>query len=161
MALLIGQPAPDFSLPDQTGQLHQLSQYRGQWVLVYFYPRDNTPGCTREACELRDAWADLAAANTVVLGISSDSVASHQAFADQHHLPFPLLADINKEVIKAYDAWQPKSMFGHSFLGIQRRSVLIDPQGAVAKIYPKVQPAQHAREVWRDVRELTTATNAI
>ena len=150
----INSPAPDFKLADQSGKIHQLSDYVGKWLLIYFYPRDNTPGCTTEACTLRDAWSALSDLGAVVLGVSADSVASHLRFAKQFTLPFPLLADEDKTMIEAYDVLIEKSMFGKKFLGIKRSSFLIDPKGKIAKIYPKVKPSEHAQEVLQDLAKL-------
>jgi thioredoxin-dependent peroxiredoxin len=155
MALTLHQPAPEFSLPDQTGQIHTLKQYRGRWVLLYFYPKDDTPGCTSEACSLRDEWSEFAKFNAVVLGVSADSSESHHDFAEKYQLPFPLLADPDKNVIKAYDAWGEKKMYVTLYQGILRTSYLIDPDGKIAKIYPKVTPKPHAKEVLRDIRRLS------
>lgn len=154
MNISLNQPAPNFQLPDQNGQLHSLSDYSGKWVLLYFYPKDNTPGCTREACELRDAWSEIKDFKAVVLGISADSVESHQKFVTKHQLPFPVLSDSEKQVIKEYGAWGEKKMFNNTFWGIKRSSVLIDPEGKVAKIYEKVKPAEHAKQVLKDLRKL-------
>lgn len=148
--------APDFKLSDQTGKVHQLADYIGKWLLIYFYPKDNTPGCTTEACQLRDAWSVLAERGAMVLGVSSDSVASHLNFANKFKLPFPLLADEDKAMIKDYGVLVEKSMFGKKFLGIKRSSFLIDPTGKIAKIYPKVKPSEHAQEVLQDLEELIT-----
>lgn len=142
-----GIPAPDFSLLDQTGTKQTLSQYRGQWVLLYFYPKDETPGCTTEACMLRDAWTQFQDQGIVVLGVSHDTVESHRKFAENHRLPFPLLADTKKEVIKLY-----RSQAG--FL-TRRTSYLIDPQGVIVKAYPSVEPEKHAEEILADVRKFT------
>ncbi len=152
--LTIGALAPAFKLPDQTGKIHQLRDYAGHFLLLYFYPKDNTPGCTTEACELRDSWADFAKLQAVVLGVSADSSKSHAKFADKFGLPFPLLADEDKEVIKAYGALAEKSMFGKKFLGIKRSSFLIDREGKIAKIYEQVKPATHTSEVLRDLKQL-------
>lgn len=153
-ALTKGAPAPAFSLPDQTGKVHTLADYRGQWVLVYFYPKDDTPGCTKEACAIRDRWGEFEKVGAQVLGISTDSVNSHSRFAAKYHLPFPLLADEDKTVVKAYGAWGPKKFMGREFLGTQRRSFLIDPHGRIAKVYGKVKPAEHAEEVLKDLTAL-------
>lgn len=155
MTLSIGSPAPSFNLPDQTGQLHSLNDYTGRYLLLYFYPKDDTPGCTVEACEIRDAWGDFATHDIAVLGISADSVKSHAAFAAKFTLPFPLLADESKEMIKAYGVLGEKSMFGKKYLGIRRMSFLIDPKGVIVKVYPKVQPATHAAEVLADVQAVS------
>ena len=153
--LKISSKAPDFKLPDQAGKIHQLSDYQGKWLLLYFYPKDNTPGCTIEACSLRDNWADFAKLNAVVLGISADSVTSHQKFADKFKLSFPILADESKEMIRSYGVLAEKSMFGKTFLGIKRSSFLIDPEGKIAKIYEKVKPNEHAKQVLKDLEKLT------
>lgn len=150
----VGEQAVDFQLQDQAGVTHQLSDYRGRWVLLYFYPKDDTPGCTKEACMIRDAWTEFKTAGVVVLGVSADTTESHQKFADKHNLPFPLLADTEKKVLQEYGAFKEKSMFGKSFLGIQRMSYLIGPDGAVAKVYPKVKPDVHADEVLADIADL-------
>ena len=152
--LTLGAAAPAFKLPDQTGQIHQLSDYAGRFVLLYFYPKDSTPGCTTEACELRNAWADFAKLQAVVLGVSADSSTSHAKFADTFKLPFPLLADEDRKAIKTYGVLAEKSMFGKKFLGIKRSSFLIDREGKIAKIYEQVKPATHAAEVLRDLKQL-------
>lgn len=151
MELSVGDRAPAFSLPDGDGTIHRLSDYRGRWVLLYFYPRDRTPGCTIEACTLRDEWKAFKKTQTVVLGVSADSVASHKRFSEKLQLPFSLLADENKAVIQAYDAWGKKKFLGRTFLGIRRQSFLIDPSGRIAKRYDSVKPATHAREVLADL----------
>ncbi len=155
-SLKISSKAPDFKLPDQTGKIHQLSDYQGKWLLLYFYPKDNTPGCTVEACSLRDSWADFGKLNASVLGISADSVVSHQKFVDKFNLSFPILADEAKEMIKSYGVLAEKSMFGKTFLGIKRSSFLIDPQGKIAKIYEKVKPVEHAAQVLQDLAGLAS-----
>lgn len=155
MSININQVAPDFNLADQAGKVHQLKDYRGQWLLLYFYPKDNTPGCTTEACTIRDAWAEFASLKATVLGVSADSVASHQKFADKFKLPFPILADEDKTLIKQYGVLAEKSMFGKTYLGIKRSSFLIDPQGKIAKIYKNVKPAEHAAQVLVDIKKLS------
>lgn len=150
----IGNLAPDFVLPDQTGKTHQLANYQGKWLLLYFYPKDNTPGCTVEACTLRDNWADFAKLNAMVLGISADSVASHQKFSLKHSLPFPILADEQKTMLQAYGAIAEKSIFGKTFLGIKRSSFLLDPKGKIVKIYKNVKPAEHAAQVLADIKAM-------
>jgi len=152
-----GTKAFDFSLPDQNGELHSLSQYAGKWVLLYFYPKDDTPGCTKEACAIRDADPDLSSLDAVVLGVSADSVASHKKFADKYQLAFPLLSDEKKEVIDAYGVWGNKKFMGKEYEGILRTSFLIDPSGVIAKVYENVKPEVHAKEVLDDVRELRSA----
>lgn len=153
--LVIGNLAPDFVLPDQNGKTHQLADYSGKWLLLYFYPKDNTPGCTVEACTLRDSWGEFSKLNAVVLGISADSVSSHQKFSEKHSLPFPILADEKKAMLQAYGVLAEKSMFGKIFLGIKRSSFLIDPEGKIAKIYKNVKPAEHAEQVLADIRKLS------
>lgn len=154
MDLKVGDSAPDFELPDQDGKIHKLSDYQGQKILVYFYPKDNTPGCTIEACQIRDDFPKFNSIKAEVLGISTDSVESHQKFAQKHNLPFTLLADANKEVVKAYNVYKPKKFLGKEFLGTQRTSFLVDGDGKIAKIYEKVKPALHAEEVLRDLADL-------
>jgi len=139
--------APDFKLPDQENKLHKLSDYRGKWVVVYFYPKDNTPGCTKEACGFRDRGQDLLAKGVVILGISKDSVASHLKFAQKYHLNFPLLADPDKKVIRAYEAWGKKKFMGRDFEGIKRITYLIDPKGLIFKGFDKVNPLTHAHDI--------------
>ena len=152
--LTVGQKAPQFTLPDQDGTMHALKEYAGKWVLVYFYPKDDTPGCTIEACSVRDNLPKFTTHKAVVLGISTDSVASHKKFAQKHTLPFTLLADETKEVVTVYDVVKEKSMFGKKFEGIERTSFLVDPQGIIAKIYYKVNPVTHVAAVLKDLQEL-------
>jgi thioredoxin-dependent peroxiredoxin len=154
MELKTADEAPDFSLPDQDGRTRRLSDYRGRWVLVYFYPRDDTPGCTKEACGIRDTWGEFERRGLTVLGISTDTVASHKKFEAKHSLPFTLLADEQKEVVKAYGVWAPKKLAGREFLGTKRTSFLIDPEGKIAKVYPKVKPGEHADEILADHERL-------
>lgn len=148
MRLNIGDIAPDFELPDQNGGLHKLSSYLGSWVLLYFYPKDNTPGCTVEACTLRDSYDLFKDANITILGVSSDSPASHMKFREAHALPFTLLADESREVIRSYDS--------EKYMRIVRNSFLIDPTGKIAKVYENVAPADHANEVLSDVKSFET-----
>lgn len=151
----LNQSAPDFKLPDETGQTHSLNDYHGQYVLLYFYPKDMTSGCTTEAQCFRDTINDLKAQNVQVLGVSADSIESHQKFKAAHHLNFPLLSDPEKTVIQKYGVWKEKSMYGRKYMGIVRESFLIDPEGNVVKHYEKVVPAKHAAEVLEDVKKLT------
>lgn len=147
--------APDFSLPDQSGIIRTLSDYRGLWVVMYFYPKDDTPGCTQEACNFRDARETIAGlGNAVVIGVSKDSVKAHKKFMEKHNLNFTLLSDEDHAVIDAYGAWQEKSMFGKKYMGIQRSTVIITPDGKIAKEYPKVSPNKHAAEIIRDLEIL-------
>ena len=157
---LVGSIAPDFTLPDQDGVSHTLSKsLKGvdgteSWALLYFYPKDDTPGCTKEACALRDAWPDFGSARALVFGISTDSVASHQKFAQKYGLPFTLLADTEKEVVQAYGVWGRKKMMGREYDGVMRTSFLIRPDQTIAKVYEQVKPEQHAAEVLADLKEL-------
>jgi peroxiredoxin Q/BCP len=144
--LQMDQSAPNFNLPDQNGNSHQLSHYLGKWVVLYFYPKDMTPGCTTEACSFRDHNQTLQQQKAVILGISADSVASHQKFAQKHQLPFPILSDDTKTVVKDYGVWR--------HIGIQRSTYLINPAGKIAKIYPKVNPKTHVAEILHDLHEL-------
>ncbi len=146
--------APDFSLPDQSGTIRSLSDYAGQWLVVYFYPKDDTPGCTTEACSFRDEYAYLQEQGLHVVGISKDSVKSHAKFADKYRLTFPILADEDHAVIEAYGAWGPKKFMGREYMGISRMSFLIDPAGEIAKEYPKVTPKTHVGEILRDFASL-------
>lgn len=150
--LQAGDPAPEFTLPDQNGEKHTLSDYRGRWVLVYFYPRDNTPGCTKEACGLRDQFPAFEKMNTVVFGISTDSVKSHKKFEQKFSLPFTLLADEEKKVVRLYGVWGAKKFMGRVFEGTHRLSFLVAPDGKIAKVYTKVKPDAHAAEVLQDVQ---------
>lgn len=147
----VGSSAPDFKLPDGSGKEHALSDYRGKWVLLYFYPKDNTPGCTIEACSLRDRFDDFGAHGAVVLGVSTDSPESHRAFAQTHTLPFTLLADVHKEVVGRYGVFGEKKFMGRTYVGTTRASFLIDPEGRVRKVYEKVKPETHAEEVLADL----------
>jgi peroxiredoxin Q/BCP len=142
-----GAPAPSFTLPDQDGKPVSLKDFAGKWVVLYFYPKDDTPGCTKEACSFRDSHAALQARGAVVLGVSGDSTASHRKFADKYGLPFPLLADTDHAVARAYGAWGTKRMYGKEYEGLIRSTVIIDPEGRVAKTWPKVKPEGHGAEV--------------
>lgn len=146
--------APTFCLRDQNNKEHCLEDYQGKWVLVYFYPKDDTTGCTKEACGIRDAWPKFSDVDAVILGISADSVESHKKFEGKYKLPFTLLSDPDKEVINKYGVWKEKSMYGRKYMGISRESFLIDPKGNIAKHYEKVKPAIHAEEVIKDLNSL-------
>ncbi len=152
--LNIGDQALEFTLPDQDGKEHSLVDYKGKWVLLYFYPKDDTGGCTKEACALRDNLPRFKDIDAVVLGVSIDSVKSHKKFALKYGLPFTLLADESKEVVNRYGVWQLKKMYGREYMGTVRLSFLIDPSGKIAKIYEKVKPEKHAEEVLKDLEEL-------
>lgn len=146
----IGKPAPEFELPDQKGQLHSLEDYRDQWVVLYFYPKDETPGCITEACEFRDNIFAFKRINAQILGVSLDDVESHQKFAEKYSLPFPLLADPEGQAAETYGV--KTKMFGMTVA--KRQTFLIDPQGVIAKHYEKVSPAEHSMEVLADLKEL-------
>ena len=146
------EAAPDFHLKDQNGQDVRLSQFRGQHVVLYFYPKDNTPGCTQEACDFRDEHSALRAAGAVVLGVSPDSAASHQKFISKYSLPFPLLVDEGHAVADAYGVWGEKSLYGRTFMGLVRATFLIDPKGRVARVWPKVKVAGHVQEILQALR---------
>ena len=145
--LQAGQPAPDFTLADADGNTVRLSDLRGRTVVLYFYPKDMTPGCTQEACDFRDRFAALQAAGAVLLGISPDTEASHRKFAAKHALPFPLLADAGAQVAAAYGVWVEKSLYGKKYMGVERTTFLIDPDGTLARSWPKVKGAGHGDEV--------------
>ncbi len=147
--------APDFSLQDQDGKTHSLGDYAGKWVVLYFYPKDNTPGCTKEACAFRDAREVIAElGNAVVIGISKDSVASHKKFADSHQLNFTLLSDPEHQTIEAYGAWGLKKFMGREFHGIKRNTYIINPAGDIAKTYEGVNPLTHAKQIIDDLKQL-------
>ena len=152
--LNIGTLAPDFTLLDQDGVSQSLKTYRGKYILLYFYPKDDTPGCTKEACTIADVYNDFSKLNVVVLGVSKDTPSSHKKFAEKYSLPFTLLSDTDAAVIETYGAWQEKTMFGKTALGILRISYLIDPEGKIVKVYPKVDPASHALEILKDIKSL-------
>ena len=149
--LKLNDKAPEFTLQDQDGNTHNLSDYLGRRVLLYFYPKDDTPGCTTEACNFRDGYKDFQDMGLVVLGVSTDSVKSHRKFSDKYALPFPLLSDETHEVCEKYGVWGKKKFMGREYLGSTRSSFLIDEKGMLIKIYDQVKPADHAEEVKRDI----------
>lgn len=142
-----GQPAPGFSLTSDTGETVTLASFRGKTVVLYFYPKDDTPGCTKQACGMRDAWSEFDRRGAVVLGISPDGEASHAKFRDKHGLPFPLLADVGHATAEAYGVWVEKSMYGKTYMGVERSTFVIDADGKVAKVLRKVKPETHADDV--------------
>jgi len=146
--------APHFSLPDSNGVVHSLSDYKGKWVVLYFYPKDDTPGCTVEACSLRDARDTLAELGAEIIGVSKDDASSHEKFKAKHSLNFTLLTDANGEVIGSYGAWGPK-MFGKE--GILRKTFIIDPAGMVVKVYGRVTPMGHGEAVVEELKKLQAA----
>ncbi|MBU0621855.1 MAG: peroxiredoxin [Gammaproteobacteria bacterium] len=147
----VGEAAPDFELPDQSGVKHTLKEYAGKWLVLYFYPKDDTPGCTQEACAFRDDLHKLAALGAQVVGISVDDSASHAEFAKKYHLPFPLLADSSGEVATKYGALTNLLLVRFA----KRYTFLIDPQGKVAKVYLKVETSKHSTEIIEDLKQLT------
>jgi peroxiredoxin Q/BCP len=157
MKLKVGDFAPAFVLPNQRGEMISLAEYLGRWVLLYFYPQDDTPGCTKEACNFRNHLPKFERSGLAVLGVSADSVASHEEFTLKYDLTFPLLADTKKEVVRLYGVWGEKKFLGKFFQGVQRHSFLIDPAGRIVKIYEQVKPAIHATEVECDLKELQAA----
>lgn len=146
--------APDFSLLDQNKETHTLSQYLGKWVVLYFYPKDDTPGCTQEACDFRDAFHTLLKQDVIVLGVSKDTPGSHKKFATKFDLPFPLLADTTKEMMTSYDVLSEKKFLGKAYMGIDRSTYLIDPTGMIVKAYENVDPVDHAKVILEDLRRL-------
>lgn len=148
--------AHTFSLPDQNNKIHKLADYKGQWVVVYFYPRDDTPGCTKEACGFRDKSKPFQDQNIIILGISKDSVVSHKKFAVKYNLTFPLLSDESKKIIKVYGAWGQKKFLGKTFEGILRKTFLIDPTGQLRKTYEKVDVLSHADTILKDIKALSS-----
>ena len=147
MMLEVGMKAPLFMLPDKNGNLVSLSDFLGKKVVLYFYPKDNTPGCTRQACAFGESYEAFQAKNTVVIGISKDSAASHLRFAEKYHLPFILLSDPELQAIQAYGVWQEKKLYGKVSMGVVRSTYLIDEQGMIEKVMPKVKPDTNAGEL--------------
>jgi len=148
MSIEEGKPAPDFTLPDADGNQVSLSDFRGRHVIVYFYPKDETPGCTKEACAFRDLWGDIQDRNAVVLGVSPDDGESHRKFAANHDLPFPLLSDPDKKVMEPWGAWGEKNMYGKKVTGVIRSTVWVGPEGKVKKHWKRVsRAADHPAKV--------------
>ena len=143
----VGQMAPDFTLTDENGDSHTLSDYQGKTVLLYFYPKDDTSGCTTEACNFRDDYSAYQKADVVILGVSADDEESHLKFKSKYELPFTLLADVDKEVVNLYGVWGEKKMYGKEYMGIFRTTFLIDKQGKILKVFEDVKPATHSEEV--------------
>jgi len=153
----IGVEAPEFELPDQNGALVSLRAFRGKFVVIYFYPKDNTPGCTKESCDFRDNYLPFQELGVVILGISPDSVASHVKFISNHDLPFTLLSDTSKVTLNAYGVWGQKSFAGKSYDGVIRSTILIDPDGKVVKIWSPVSVVGHVQEVMAEVEKAVKA----
>ena len=145
--LATGTQAPDFTLPDQNGEMHSLSDYRGQKVVLYFYPRDNTPGCTKQACAFGELYPQFREKGAAVLGVSKDPGASHKKFEEKYGLPFTLLSDVEKEVIQAYGVWQEKKNYGNVSMGVVRTTYLIDENGVIVKAFGKVKAADNPAQM--------------
>lgn len=145
--LEVGMKAPEFSSVDQNGEPISLSQYKGQKVILYFYPKDNTPGCTKQACGFAENYPHFIEKGAVVLGVSKDSVTSHKKFESKYNLPFPLISDTELEIIKAYDVWKEKSLYGKKYMGIERSTYLINEGGMIEKIFSNVKAANNPTEM--------------
>lgn len=154
LALQPGDPAPAFAAPDQSGNVISLAALKGKVIVLYFYPKDDTPGCTREACAFRDEFAAFQRRGAVVLGVSTDPVKAHKKFAEKFNLPFPLLADEKKEIVNAYGVWGEKTFMGRKYMGTNRVTFLIGPDGRIRQIWPKVKPEEHAAEVLAAISQL-------
>ncbi len=157
MPLSVGDRAPEFTLPNQNGEPVSLADFRGKTVILYFYPKDDTPSCTTEACGFRDLYEQFRAQNVVILGISGDSPQSHQKFSSKFSLPFPLLSDSDFVIATAYDSYGKKKFMGREYMGIMRHTFVIDPEGKIAKIYRSVKPAPHPAQVLADLQQPTVA----
>lgn len=154
MTLEIGNKAPNFSLEDQNGEIKTLNDFLGKWTIVYFYPKDDTPGCTKEACGFRDNLPLFEKIDAQIIGVSKDKVSKHQKFVEKYDLPFTLLADVETHMCQDYGVWQKKKFMGREYMGIMRWTFIINPQGEIVKIYEKVKPATHADEILEDLKEL-------
>lgn len=149
--LEVGTVAPDFTLPDQNGEMHSLSDYRGQKVVLYFYPRDNTPGCTKQACSFGDLYPQFREKGAIVLGVSKDSVASHKKFEEKFGLPFTLLSDTERTAIEAYDVWKEKKLYGKVSMGVVRTTYLIDEEGVIIRAFDKVKAAENPTQMLEEL----------
>ena len=147
MSLNIGDEAPDFEVSNQNSEKTKLSDYKGKKVVLYFYPKDNTPGCTAESCNLRDNYQELKDAGYEILGVSPDSEKSHQNFINKYELPFTLLADIEKDILQKYDVWKEKSMYGRKYMGTERTTFIIDEEGNIERIIEKVNTKDHTNQI--------------
>ena len=152
MDLKIGQKAPDFTTLNDSGEKVKLSDFKGKKIVLYFYPKDDTPGCTKEACAFRDGIGEIKRQGAVVLGVSTDSVQSHEKFKKKFDQNFPLLADTDKKIVEAYGTWKEKSMYGKKYMGIERTTFIIDEQGKISHIFPKVKVDEHYDEVVKALR---------
>lgn len=152
--LKVGDKVPEITLPSSTGKDISFKDFNGKKIVLYFYPRDETPGCTKEACGFRDLSKDFEEANTVILGVSKDSLKSHEKFKEKHSLPFPLLSDENLELMEKFGVWKEKSMYGRTFLGVERSTFLIDKNGIIQKEWRKVKVVGHMDEVLKAAKDL-------
>ncbi|HUI30087.1 MAG TPA: thioredoxin-dependent thiol peroxidase [Candidatus Acidoferrales bacterium] len=143
----LGNKAPDFSLKNDNGEPVKLSNYKGKKIVLYFYPKDDTPGCTAEACSFRDGISEIQKKGAVIFGVSTDSVESHKKFKEKYHLNFPLLSDVDKKVVNAYGVWKEKNMYGKKYMGIERTTFVIDEEGNIKRVFPKVKVEGHYDEV--------------
>ena len=153
MSTLTGQTAPDIALPASNGQTVKLSDFKGKNVVLYFYPKDMTPGCTTEACDFRDRHTDFSELNTVILGVSPDPISKHEKFIEKHGLPFLLLADEQNELANAFDVWKLKKNFGKEYMGIERSTFILDTEGKVVKEWRKVRVKDHTNQVYQFIQE--------
>lgn len=151
MVLEKGEKAPDFELKDSEGKVHKLSDYSGERMVLYFYPKDDTPGCTAEACSFRDTYVDFKNADVTIIGISPDKVESHKKFKEKYSLPFTLLADPDHQVCEAYGVWGLKKSFGREYEGVYRTTYIIDPEGQVQRVFENVKPSDHSQEVLKEL----------
>lgn len=147
VTLQVGDKAPDFSLKSDKEETVKLSSYKGKKVVIYFYPKDDTPGCTKEACSFRDGFSEIQKKGAIILGVSTDSVESHKKFKEKYHLNFQLLSDADKKVVNAYGVWKEKAMYGKKYMGIERTTFVIDENGKIKKVFPKVKVEGHYDEV--------------
>ena len=154
MGLSEGDTAPNFKLPDQNGDVHELKDYKEKWLVVFFYPKDNTPGCTKEACKFRDNIKPLEGLGAKVVGVSVDSVKKHANFVAKYDLPFTLLADEEQKMVNDYGVWGLKKFMGREYMGTNRMTFIVDPKGKIAKVYPKVKAATHGEEVLADLKQI-------
>lgn len=146
-----GTKAPNFSLPDQNGRIHTLEECRGKKVILYFYPKDNTPGCSKQACGFRDLYPQFMEKDAVILGVSKDSVTSHKKFEQKYELPFPILSDTELSCIQAYDVWKEKNMYGKKTMGVVRTTYLIDEEGVIVKAFGKVKAADNPAQMLNEI----------
>jgi len=154
MALNVGDKAPSFKLKNQDAKVISLADLKGKPIILYFYPKDDTPGCTKEACNFRDEFPKFGKMKAEIIGVSIDSVESHKKFADKYKLPFNLLADEKKEVVEKYGVWKEKNMYGKKYMGIERTTFIINTEGKISKIFPKVKVEEHNKEVMEALKEL-------